>query len=56
MLRPTMPRTSGVETPEFPEQLGAAEGVLKERLRPFPQGLKPDASQTLNVGAKAPTP
>jgi hypothetical protein len=32
------------------------EEDMGESLTPFPQGLKPNESQALNVGAKAPTP
>ena len=34
----------------------AAEQFAEKGLQPFPQGLKPIASQELIVGAKAPTP
>jgi len=34
----------------------AGEQVAEKGFQPFPQGLKPIASQALIVGAKAPTP
>ena len=34
----------------------AAKQVAEKGFQPFPQGLKPTASQALIVGAKAPTP
>jgi hypothetical protein len=33
-----------------------AEEAAEKGLKPFPQGLKPNDSQALNVGAEAPTP